>query len=198
MLNNKVKLCGEVISGFCVNHIFKDEIFLLFELKVKKDNNNFYTFKIITNKKNIDENEIKKNNVIYVEGEFHSYNDFNDNKSHLNLFCFAKKISKQKFFEDENFIFINGYICKTPVIRNITNNQRICDILVAVNRRFNKSDYIPCVAQENHIENIINKKIGDSISFNGILQSRHYIKKISETVLQNKVAYEVIIKDLIF
>lgn len=197
MLNNKVKLFGEIITDFLISHTHKNETFLIFDLKVENENKKTNIIKIITNEKLLKENNISKNDFVYIEGEFHSYNISSSQQNHLALFCFTKKISKEKFFDDKNFIFLNGYICKIPSIRIINNNLKICDVLVAVNRKYNKSDYIPCVISENEFSEIINKKVGDNISFNGIIQSRKYIKKISENILENKIAYEIVVTQFI-
>lgn len=125
-----------------------------------------------------------------IEGELHTYNEKEDCKSKLVLFIFVKKINVVSSAASENQILLNGFVCKPPIYRKTPLGLRITDILLAVNRKYNKADYIPCVFWERNARLASQWKIGTNIILSGRLQSRFYDKMIGE-VKEIRTAYEV-------
>ena len=130
-----------------------------------------------------------------VEGQFRSYNASGNTGIHLQLMVFAREIS----FEDDNdgsagdlnTVVLDGFICKPPVYRTTPFNREIGDILLAVNRAYNKSDYIPCILWGRNARFCSKLKVGDNAVVTGRIQSRTYQKKTEQGGTVEKVAYEL-------
>jgi single-stranded DNA-binding protein len=142
---------------------------------------------------------VKPGIYVAIEGQFRSYNSYSDASSKLLLTVFAREIT---FLEDKskikspNKVFLNGYICKKPIYRSTPFGREIADMLLAVNRAYNKSDYIPCIAWGRNSRFCSNLNIGDNIKVWGRIQSRKYQKKFSEGQVIDKIAYEVSVSKL--
>ena len=135
---------------------------------------------------------------VIVEGQFRSYNSYENERNKLILTVFAKDIIDYK--EDEadenkpatsNEVVLNGYICKKPIYRQTPFGREIADILLAVNRAYNKSDYIPCIAWGRNARFCQNLEIGTEIKIIGRVQSRTYEKKFEDGTSETRIAYEV-------
>ena len=107
-----------------------------------------------------------------------------------------EEIDNTDDYASPNNVFLNGYICKPPVYRTTPFGREIADILLAVNRAYNKSDYIPCIAWGRNAKYADSLSVGDNIMIHGRVQSRNYQKKISEDEFENKTAYEVSVSKL--
>ena len=130
---------------------------------------------------------------IMVNGQFRSYNRHEEMKNRLILSVFVREIT---FVEEEldgaktNQIFLDGYICKQPVYRKTPLGREIADLLLAVNRPYGKSDYIPCICWGRNARFASAFEVGEHVQVMGRIQSREYMKKITETESQKRVAYE--------
>ena len=145
------------------------------------------------------EGGLKDGDIIKVEGQLRSYNKFIDNSNRLVLTIFAKHIvffEDRKEFKNPNKIFLEGYICKPPVYRETPFGREITDLLIAVNRLYNKSDYIPTIAWGRNARFSSNLNVGDKIRIWGRIQSRQYQKRHLDGNVENKVAYEVSISKM--
>ena len=129
-------------------------------------------------------------------GQFRSYNKLVDGKSKLMLTVFVRELLEGEAQKNPNSIVLSGYICKQPVYRTTPFNREIADLLVAVNRSYNKSDYIPCIAWGRNARFVKNLAVGERIALSGRIQSREYQKKFSETDVRILTAYEVSISKL--
>lgn len=105
--------------------------------------------------------------------------------------CDIEAIDSKDANIDKNCITINGYVCKEPNYRKTPLGREITDMLIAVNRDYGKSDYIPCIAWGRNARFAGGFKIGTRVKLIGRIQSREYDKKISDTEFEKKVAYEV-------
>ncbi|WP_278600739.1 single-stranded DNA-binding protein, partial [Clostridium tertium] len=129
---------------------------------------------------------------IIVDGQLRSYNKFVDGSNKLILTVFARNIEPCiERSKNPNEIFLDGYICKEPVYRTTPFGREIADVLLAVNRAYNKSDYIPTIAWGRNSRFCQTLEVGDNIRVWGRLQSREYQKKVSDTDVIKKIAYEV-------
>ena len=139
---------------------------------------------------------------VVVEGQFRSYNSYENERNRLVLTVFAKDIMEYKEEEEEpkektsNEVVLNGYICKKPIYRQTPFGREIADILLAVNRAYNKSDYIPCIAWGRNARFCENMEVGTEVKIVGRVQSRTYEKKFEDGRVEQRVAYEVSIGSL--
>ena len=146
---------------------------------------------ITVSEKLLTKDQFKIGNQIAIKGQFRSYNKIVDGVSKLVLTVFVREIIEVDQSMNPNIIEIVGYICKPPVYRTTPFKREICDILVAVNRAYNKSDYLPCIAWGRNAKYIKDAEVGTQISIVGRIQSREYQKKISEDEVVTKTAYEI-------
>ncbi|HAJ77712.1 MAG TPA: single-stranded DNA-binding protein [Clostridiales bacterium] len=196
MNNNKVYLRGKIVSEPVFSHEVFDEKFYEFLLEVPRLSESFDTIPVTISERLID-NRIKLNDTITITGQFRSYNKQTDGRSKLVLTVFVREIEENNLSENPNTIELNGFICKEPVFRTTPFKREISDVLLAVNRAYNKSDYIPCIAWGRNARFVRDMKVGEALSIVGRIQSRLYQKKISDDVVETKNAYEISIIKLI-
>ncbi|MFZ7120050.1 MAG: single-stranded DNA-binding protein [Eubacteriaceae bacterium] len=198
---NKVTLIGKIASNFEYSHTIFGEVFYKVLLEVPRLSNNIDLIPIIISERLFNDNIIEIDNIISLKGQFRSYNKKIEEKSRLVLVVFAKDIQiiekESGERQNPNYIYLDGFICKPTVYRETPFGREICDVLLAVNRRYNKSDYIPCIAWGRNARYAKNLEIGDRINIWGRIQSRDYEKKLEGGEVENKVAYEVSISKLI-
>ena len=190
--NNKIFLEGKVISELEFSHEMYGEGFYSFNLEVMRLSDSVDHLNITVSERLLNDVEISIGEEVIVEGQLRSYNKFIDGSNKLILTVFARNIQpcieKSK---NPNEIYLDGYICKEPVYRTTPFGREIADLLLAINRAYNKSDYIPTIAWGRNSRFCKSLNVGDHIKVWGRLQSREYQKKISETEVVKKVAYEV-------
>jgi single-stranded DNA-binding protein len=197
MLNNKIYLEGKIISDLQFSHEMYGEGFYTFNLEVPRLSDAKDILSVTVSERLIGGMELKAESEVIVEGQLRSYNKFVDGANRLILSVFARNvefcIEKSK---NPNQIFLDGYICKQPVYRTTPFGREIADMLLAVNRSYNKSDYIPTIAWGRNSRFCQGLEVGDNIRVWGRLQSREYEKKVSETETIKKIAYEVSISKM--
>lgn len=188
--NNKVFLNGVVVEKPVFSHETFGEGFYEVKLSVPRLSNQQDILPITVSEKLLSEFSVGKE--IAIKGQFRSFNKtVDEQKSKLLLNVFAREIIEKDETMNPNIIEIVGYICKDPVYRTTPFNREICDILVAVNRAYNKSDYLPCIAWGRNARYIKNAKIGSKIEIVGRIQSREYQKKTESGEYITKTAYEI-------
>ena len=197
--NNKVTISGKIVSEATYSHEVYDEIFYQFTIEVPRlsDVNDY--IKITISEKLITDTNLKEGNFVKIKGQFRSYNNFSNIGNKLVLTVFVKDIEIIDGIdetENPNCIFLCGYICKEPVYRTTPFGREITDILLAVNRSYNKSDYIPCIAWGRNAKYSSSLSVGDNIFIRGRIQSRNYQKKIDEENYESKTAYEISISKI--
>lgn len=197
MLNNKIYLEGDVISQLQFSHEMYGEGFYNFEIEVPRLSDTKDTLLVTVSERLTGNMEIKPGISVVIEGQLRSYNKFVDGANRLILTVFARNIDYcTEKSKNPNQIFLDGYICKLPVYRTTPFGREISDMLLAVNRAYNKSDYIPTIAWGRNSRFCQTLQIGDNIRVWGRLQSREYQKKISENDVIKKIAYEVSISKM--
>ncbi len=197
--NNKVTLIGEVCNELSFSHMVYGENFYLFKLKTPRLSGAFDIINITISERFFPIVKPSIGDKIKIQGQFRSYNNFSDVGNKLILTVFAREIEiieDISSFENPNQIFLNGYICKTPIYRTTPFQREITDILLAVNRSYNKSDYIPCIAWGRNAKFVGNLEIGDNLNLWGRIQSREYQKKLDDGNVINKTAFEVSISKM--
>lgn len=193
MENNIITLTGSVESEPVYSHTVMEENFYSFILRVPRLSQTDDLLPVTVSEKLYDKEIIKENQKIKVKGQLRSYNKFTEERTKLILTVFAKEISLPVDEEEENpnEIFINGFICKTPVYRKTPFGREITDLIVAVNRAFNRSDYIPAIAWGKNAVYAQNLEVGTNVMVWGRLQSRNYNKRLSENEVEIRTAYEL-------
>jgi len=192
MLNNKIYLEGKVISGLDFSHEMYGEGFYTFLLEVIRLSDSVDVLNITVSERLIANMNLSIGSEIVIDGQLRSYNKFVDGGNKLILTVFARNIEPCiERSKNPNEIFLDGYICKEPVYRTTPFGREISDVLLAVNRAYNKSDYIPTIAWGRNSRFCQSLEVGDNIRVWGRLQSREYQKKVGETEVVKKIAYEV-------
>ncbi len=197
--NNKVSICGTVVSEPEFSHEVYEEMFYTFLLDTPRLSNASDVIKITISEKFLIGDGIALGDNVRIEGQFRSYNNFSSIGNRLILTVFVKDITKldtAEEIENSNTIYLDGYICKQPIYRTTPFGREIADILLAVNRSYNKSDYIPCIAWGRNAKYAETLNVGDNVIIKGRIQSREYQKKLSETEFETKTAYEISVSKL--
>ena len=191
--NNNVSITGEVASAFSFSHEVFGERFYLADIAVKRLSDSEDLIPVMVSERLVDVTEDLTGATVRVEGQFRSYNR-HEGKSRLILSVFARE---WEFVEEEeksakiNQIFLDGFICKPPIYRKTPLGREIADLLIAVNRPYGKSDYIPCICWGRNARFASGFEVGMRIQVHGRIQSRKYTKKLSETEFEERIAYEV-------
>lgn len=188
--NNMAKITGTVITEPQYDHETAGALFYRTILATNRKSGYADEIPVIFRKGMVDENKIYYGANISVEGSFRSVNMPVGEKRKLILFLFAEQISDAAQ-EDDNYIFLHGFICRQPVYRETPSGRQITDLLVAVNRPGGKSDYIPCICWAGNARYAKNLAVGSRIELTGRIQSREYVKKLDEEQQETRVAYEV-------
>ncbi len=190
MKNNKVFVCGEIQGEPKFSHEVYGENFFEFNLKVSRLSSLFDIIPVTISEKLLIDNDLNDGSKLCGYGQFRSYNKLIDGKSKLILTVFLNRIMPYEECENPNYIEITGYLCKEPVFRTTPFKREISDILIAVNRSYNKSDYLPCIAWGKNARLVKTFNVGDKVTVTGRIQSREYQKKINDSLV-TKTAYEV-------
>lgn len=197
--NNQVSIVGEVVSDFSFSHEVFGEGFYMLNVSVKRLSDSCDVIPLMISERLIDVNEDYRGAYIQAMGQFRSYNRHEEKKNRLVLSVFVREL---EFIEEEvenaktNQIFLDGFICKMPVYRKTPLGREIADILLAVNRPYGKSDYIPCICWGRNARFASGFEVGGHTQIWGRIQSREYMKKIDEEESERRVAYEVSVSKL--
>ena len=194
--NNRVYLNGEIVSEAAFSHEVYGEGFYEMSVLVKRLSGQADIRPVTLSERLIQDKQLGIGSEISAIGQFRSYNKLVDGKSKLMLTVFVRELLEGEAQKNPNSIVLSGYICKQPVYRTTPFNREIADLLVAVNRSYNKSDYIPCIAWGRNARFVKNLAVGERIALSGRIQSREYQKKFSETDVRILTAYEVSISKL--
>ena len=204
--NNYLVLIGKVATEKKFSHEVYGEKFYVFSLEIPRLSGTSDIIPITISDRLLIEETLEIGKEVIVKGQFRSYNTYENNRNKLILTVFAKDImDEEKMKEDmdeeseelvSNEVVLNGYICKAPIYRQTPFKREIADILLAVNRAYNKSDYIPCIAWGRNARFCQNMKVGTCVRIVGRVQSRNYEKKLEDGTVEQRVAYEVSVGSL--
>lgn len=197
--NNQVTIMGEIVSGFSYSHEIFGEGFYMVDVKVQRLSDSFDVIPMMVSERLIDVSADYRGYFVEVNGQFRSYNRHEERKNRLVLSVFAREIVFVEEIEESaktNQIFLDGYICKVPIYRKTPLGREIADLLLAVNRPYGKSDYIPCICWGRNARFASGFEVGERCSVWGRIQSREYMKKIDEDQVEKRVAYEVSVSKL--
>ena len=202
--NNYLVLVGKITSEKVFSHEIYGESFYIFNLEVPRLSGTADCIPITISERLISNFELSIGKEVEIEGQFRSYNTYENQRSRLVLTVFAKEIKEYQEEDNEEYqkekisneVVLTGYICKKPIYRKTPFGREISDILLAVNRAYNKSDYIPCIAWGRNARFCENMEVGTEVKIVGRVQSRMYEKKHEDGTIEPRVAYEVSVGSL--
>lgn len=193
--NNKVYVCGKVESQPVFSHEVFGEGFYELSVRVNRLSGQADILPVTISERLLGDG-LKKGDELCVLGQFRSYNKLENGKSRLMLTVFVREVMQSRMGKNPNSIVLSGYICKPPVYRTTPFNREIADLLIAVNRSYNKSDYIPAIAWGRNARFVRNLSVGDKVALSGRIQSREYQKKQADESYLTMTAYEVSVSKL--
>ena len=206
--NNYLVLIGKIISDKTFSHEIYGESFYVFNLEVPRLSGNEDIIPITISERLITDEMLSEGNKLLIKGQFRSYNSYENERNKLILTVFAKDVEELKEDEEQeenemvrkdettNEVVLIGFVCKKPIYRQTPFGREIADLLLAVNRAYNKSDYIPTIAWGRNARFCQNLEVGAQVKIIGRVQSRQYEKKYEDGTSEMKVAYEVSICSL--
>lgn len=199
--NNKVTVSGEIISDFQYSHAIYGEKFYIADLSSMRTSGQGDIIPIVVSDRLVSVNENWKGQIVKISGQFRSYNKHEETKNRLMLSVFAREFEVwtnegDRRPNDENEIFLDGYICKEPIYRKTPLGREIADLLLAVNRPYGKSDYIPCICWGRNARYAGGMEVGSRIAVSGRIQSRQYNKKLLNGETEERTAYEMSVSKL--
>ena len=190
--NNQVSIVGEIISGFEYSHEVYGEGFYMMEVSVRRLSDFVDYIPVMVSERLIDVTADYVGQEVYIGGQFRSFNRHEEKKNRLILTVFARELEIiEEEEEPANQSFLDGYICKEAIYRKTPLGREIADLLVAVNRSYGKSDYIPCICWGRNARYASGFEVGAHVQIWGRIQSRDYVKKLDETQVEQRTAYEV-------
>ncbi|MBR6643131.1 MAG: single-stranded DNA-binding protein [Lachnospiraceae bacterium] len=197
--NNQVTIAGEIMGGFTFSHDVFGEGFYVMDISVGRLSESNDIIPIMVSERLVDVKQDYTGMHAVISGQFRSYNRHEETRNRLVLSVFAREIEIVEEAADDvrpNYIFLDGFVCKPPIYRKTPLGREIADVLLAVNRPYGKSDYIPCICWGRNARFAEGFQVGEHIQIWGRIQSREYQKKISETEFEKRVAYEVSVSKL--
>lgn len=192
MESNVAELCGVVLSELRFSHKTYGEIFYTFVLGIERRSGYIDEINIMVSERLIFDNPPREGDFVEIKDQIRTYNEIVDEKNKLNVVVFAKEIyQSENFGYNENYIYLEGFLCKEPLKRTSPLGREICDMMLAVNRMYNKSDYIPCIAWGRNAGYAEKLGVGTKLALEGRIQSREYKKKLDDGTAEMRKAFEV-------
>ena len=199
MENNQVIIMGRMVSEFKYSHEIFGEGFYMADVEVQRLSDSTDIIPLMVSERLLDVEQDFRGEKVMITGQFRSYNRHEEKKNRLILSVFAREIEFVDEIEESaksNQIYLDGFICKEPIYRKTPLGREIADLLIAVNRPYGKSDYIPCICWGRNARFASSFEVGTRCAIWGRIQSREYTKKLSEEQAERRVAYEVSVNKL--
>lgn len=197
--NNQVVIMGTIVGDFVYSHEVFGEGFYMVDVEATRLSDSTDIIPIMVSDRLVDVNQNYSGCLISVVGQFRSYNRHEGKKNRLILSVFAREVEFLDALEvssETNQIYLEGFVCKEPIYRKTPLGREIADLLIAVNRPYGKSDYIPCICWGRNARFASSLSVGSRCAFWGRIQSREYMKKIGEEQFEKRLAYEVSVSKL--
>ena len=195
--NNKVRIVGEIVGQFEYSHEVFGENFYIGQLKIERTSGILDFIPITVSDRMVDVSADWNGIFVEIEGSFRSYNKKDEEKRKLLLSVFVRDFNQlENASYNDNDVELDGYICKEVIYRKTPLGREVADLLIAVNRPYGKSDYIPCIAWGRNAVYSAELEVGTRIKLYGRIQSREYAKRISGTETETRTAYEVSVSKL--
>ena len=186
---NEVQLTGTVLQSPEYSHQNHRDCFYRFPLRIFRLSGQWDELIVLLNEQQMEQSAVREGERLHITGQLRSYNNKSGVGSRLILTVFTQSVCPGGE-EDCNLVRLRGALCKPPLCRSTPLGRNICDMMLAVNRRYGRADYIPCIAWGALARDIGEWAVGDTVGFEGRMQSRIYHKNTGDGV-QERVAYEV-------
>ena len=199
--NNRVAIIGEIVSDFRFSHQVYGEGFYVVDVAVNRLSDLSDIIPMMVSERLVDVSTSYIGQLVEASGQFRSYNRHDEGKNKLMLSIFVREwqfVDENPEAGKTNQIFLDGFICKAPIYRKTPLGREIADLLIAVNRPYGKSDYIPCITWGRNARYCSRFEVGCHIRVWGRIQSREYTKKTDNGESIQKVAYEVSVSKIEF
>ena len=193
-INNIVELRGALAGRPVLSHSSRSETYYMFPLEIERLSGAVDTINIVARRELLEEVELEEKERVYVKGELRSFNNKSGVGNRLIITVFAQEIALQDE-SDMNSVTLAGTVCKPPTLRKTPMGREICDMMLAVNRRYGRSDYLPCIAWGRLAEMASEFSVGAEVQLTGRIQSRKYIKNEND-VQTEKTAFEVSVAEI--
>ena len=193
--NNNVLIKGKIVKLPSYSHTVMGEGFFEMYVEVKRLSDETDILPVTISERLIE--GFNLGDEIGIVGQFRSYNKLDGEKSKLMLTIFVKELVNPEELSAVNQINMVGYICKEPIYRTTPFGREICDVLLAVNRAYNKSDYLPCIAWGRNARFVKDLSIGEKLELQGRIQSRKYQKKVFDNEVETRIAYEISLSSVV-
>lgn len=190
--NNAVTITGILKNTLKFSYEAYSEKFYKGILQIKRQSGVYDEIKIIVSERLSEMRNCKAGDTVKIEGELRSYNEKQDDGTHLILAVFAKRISHcEPSAEHINNVTLDGFVCKEPIYRTTPFGREITDLHIAVNRGYRKSSYIPTIVWGRNAQFAKLLAMGDKVSVCGRIQSREYVKRLTDEKTVTKTTYEL-------
>lgn len=192
--NNYTRLCGVMAAAPVYSHSSRAKAFYTFPLEIMRLSGNSDSVNIIVREQQLQELELGDGDKLCVEGQLRTFNNRNGEGARLVISVFAREL----FFcgeEDMNLVRLKGTLCKEPNLRTTPMGRDICDLMLAVNRHYGRSDYLPCICWGLNAKSASAWSVGRQLHLEGRIQSRRYIK-LTESGPVEKTAFEVSVNEI--
>lgn len=199
LINNKTTIIGEIVSDFRYSHQVYGEGFYIVDVAVSKLSELSDIIPLMVSERLVDVTENCVGRLVETSGQFRSYNRHEGLKNKLVLSVFVREwefVDENPEAGKTNQIYLDGFICKAPIYRKTPLGREIADLLIAVNRPYGKSDYIPCIAWGRNARFASSLEVDTRLQIEGRIQSREYQKRISDEEIETRTAYEVSVSKL--
>lgn len=191
---NQAKTVGRIVSELQYSHHVCGEGFYMVDVSINRLSDCEDIIPVMISENLLDIQKSYIGDYIQVDGQVRTHNYHDGMRNRLKLSVFARDL---KFLEEtpradgNNQIFLDGYVCKPPIYRKTPMGREIADIMIAVNRSYGKSDYIPCICWGRNARFALSFQVGKHVQICGRIQSREYLKRLSEEKVEKRIAYEV-------
>ena len=195
-LINGLQLTGKLIAMPQAGHEAFGEAFYYLTLNVPRLSGAEDLLPVTVSKRLLEEVKLEPGGMLSIEGQVRSHNKVIDGASRLLITAFAQRLMEADPHRNPNLLLLTGTLCKAPVYRTTPFGREIADLMLAVNRPYGRSDYIPCITWGRSARFCSRLRVGDRISLSGRLQSRAYQKQFPDGACVEKVAYEVSVSQI--
>lgn len=196
--NNVVRLIGTVTTEPEFNYKSQKVDYYKIEMEVKRNSGAVDIVPIVFSREKLSPENTIKGKRIQVCGKYKSHSLYKSGRHKLLLYVLADSMEESDVSEDFNEIYLEGVLCKNPIVRDTPKGRVIADLMVAINGSTprEQSSYIPCIAWGGEAKRVANYVVGEKVQLKGRVQSRDYIKKIDEDNCETRTAYEISAKNV--
>lgn len=192
--SNYTRLCGSIAGNPVYSHASRSQQFYIFPLEIERLSGNRDIINIVVRREQLAELTVQSSGKLWVEGQLRTFNNRHGQGAKLVITVLARQLGFCDG-EDENLVQLMGTLCKAPNLRTTPMGRDICDLMLAVNRHYGRSDYLPCICWGIKAREASQWTVGTQLRLQGRIQSRNYIKLTEEGPVE-KTAFEVSVTEI--